>query len=193
MATGGKRPLVDRQHDVTPRIFEAPPRPLLAKLLKIALFSLPFVVIWWRTIDCFLVPGGRADACSSWLAIAKFAALTVFVLGFTLVLPEWGDRRFVRRAELLQDGVRVVTYRGSPVVLKWKDVVEVREFRNKVLGGQRFRWTRVTAPPMRDVIFGDRLTRYDDLVASIHENTPQARRDGPLRFGERWLMGGKPA
>jgi hypothetical protein len=45
---------------------------------------------------------------------------------------------------------------------------------------------------MRDVIFGDRLTRYDDLVASIHENTPQARSDGPLRFGERWLMGAKP-
>jgi hypothetical protein len=39
----------------------------------------------------------------------------------------------------------VVTYRGSPVVLKWKDVVEVPEFRNKVLGGQRFRWPRVTA------------------------------------------------
>ena len=192
-AADGKRLLVDRQDNGDPRVFEAPPRPLLLKLLRTALFTLPFAGGWWRTINCLLVGAGRADACGPWGEVVKGAAFTLVYLGFMVGLPEWGDRRFVRRAEVLPDGLRVVTYRGSPIVLRWKEVVEVRAFRNKVLGGQRFRWTRVTAPPMRDVIFGDRLTGYDDLVASIHENTPRARRDGPLRFAERWLMGAKPA
>ena len=36
------------------------------------------------------------------------------------------------------------------------------------------------------------INGYAELVAMIHENTPQARRDGPLRFVERWLMEAKP-
>ena len=71
-------------------------------------------------------------------------------------------------------------------------MIEVREFRKTAFGGQRFRYTRVTVPSARDVIFVDQLTGYDELVGIIHENTPQARRDGSLRFVERWLMGAKP-
>ena len=173
------------------RTFEAPGRPLPVKLLRAAVFGLPLVLCLKKLGDCLLVAATTGDAACVWgstKATIVIGAMVAFVLGF----PEWMDREYVRRVELLPDGLRAVTYHGRPIVLRWEDVTEIREFRNKAFGGHPVRLIRLTVPSTRPLLFKDQIAGYDDLVATIRRNTPQARRDGSVRFVERWLIAGKP-
>ncbi len=93
------------------------------------------------------------------------------------------------RMVLSDEQVDAWTCGGRHVVLKWNDILEIRQFDMATRSGPIRIVRLISCHADKQILFADRMNAFDEILGRIRSKTPHARMGEKITLAERILWG----
>ncbi len=134
-----------------------------------------------------------AAAAGVWMyaryGYVKAAAAGLLLGGAGVWFFRWQSQQMTERMVLSDEQVDAWTCGGRHVVLKWNDILEIRQFDMATRSGPIRIVRLISCHADKQILFADRMNAFDEILGRIRSKTPHARMGEKITLAERILWG----
>lgn len=120
----------------------------------------------------------------------KPAVAGLLLGGAGLWFFRWQSQQITERVVLSDEQIDAWTCSGRHVVLRWNEILEIRQFYMATRHGPIRIVRLISFHADKQILFTERINAFDEIMRRIHSKLPHARTGGKITLGERILWGG---